>query len=137
MSSVDKILERLDGVRGAAPKWSARCPAHDDRGPSLSIREGKDGNVLIHCFAGCEPLAVLEAVGLGWSDLFEKTPEPSRGHGRPRWNYRELLQDLHREALVVLMASNDIIEGRKLTKVDMDRVIAARKRIEDISVAAR
>lgn len=32
----------------------ARCPAHDDRSPSLSIKDGRDGRLLVHCFAGCE-----------------------------------------------------------------------------------
>jgi hypothetical protein len=49
---------------------SAQCPAHEDRDPSLSIRECDDGKVLIHCFAGCRPEAVLEKLGLAWGDLF-------------------------------------------------------------------
>ncbi|MBT6959656.1 MAG: virulence-associated protein E, partial [Rhodospirillaceae bacterium] len=39
----------------------ARCPAHDDRNPSLSIAE-KDGRVLVKCFAGCEQAAVISAL---------------------------------------------------------------------------
>ena len=34
--------------------WTARCPAHDDRNPSLSICETADGLLLLKCFAGCE-----------------------------------------------------------------------------------
>ena len=40
----------------------ARCPAHDDREPSLSIRDGGDGRVLVHCHAGCEQWRVIEVV---------------------------------------------------------------------------
>ena len=36
-----------------AGRWKARCPAHNDRSPSLSIREGDDGRVLVLCRAGC------------------------------------------------------------------------------------
>jgi hypothetical protein len=47
------VLARLDGLRKCGDGWLARCPAHDDRTPSLSIRETTDGRVLLHCFAGC------------------------------------------------------------------------------------
>ncbi len=66
---VEVLLARLEGVRPAGPNsWVARCPAHDDRDPSLSVAF-RDGRLLIHCFAGCFPEAVLEAVGLTWKDL--------------------------------------------------------------------
>jgi putative DNA primase/helicase len=51
----------------------ARCPAHDDKDPSLSVAL-RDGRLLIHCFAGCAPEAVLQAVGLTWKDLREPAP---------------------------------------------------------------
>ncbi len=50
-------------------RWQALCPAHTDRSPSLSIAEGQDGRVLLHCFAGCEPDAILRALGLTWADM--------------------------------------------------------------------
>jgi putative DNA primase/helicase len=66
---VDILLGRLEGVRPLGPhSWMARCPAHEDRDPSLSVSV-KEGRVLLHCFAGCAPEAVLEAVGLTWKDL--------------------------------------------------------------------
>jgi hypothetical protein len=53
-----------------------RCPAHPDRRPSLSIRREAD-RWLLHCFAGCEPEAVLRAAGLTWTDLYPDTlPRP-------------------------------------------------------------
>lgn len=48
----------------------AQCPAHDDRNPSLSIRESSDGTLLVHCFAGCQTADVVDAVGLSMADLF-------------------------------------------------------------------
>jgi putative DNA primase/helicase len=53
-------------ARRSGSSWMARCPAHDDRNPSLSIREG-DGKVLLHCHAGCtqrDVIAALKAKGL-------------------------------------------------------------------------
>jgi len=49
--------------------WKARCPVHDDSTPSLSISEGQDGRILLHCHAGCETSHVLRAVGLSFADL--------------------------------------------------------------------
>lgn len=36
------------------------CPVHEDRTPSLSLKDGKRGRLLVHCFAGCDPHLVLE-----------------------------------------------------------------------------
>ena len=53
-------------------KARARCPAHDDHNPSLSIT-GIDGQVLVHCIAGAAPpiKAVVEALDLQMADLFD------------------------------------------------------------------
>lgn len=50
------------GGRKAGGGWIARCPAHDDREPSLSICDADDGGILVHCFAGCVQSAVIEAL---------------------------------------------------------------------------
>ena len=42
--------------------WIARCPAHDDRNPSLSIADGADGRILVTCFAGCSWMAIRDAL---------------------------------------------------------------------------
>ena len=68
--SLSALLDRLQGVRPAgAAKWMAKCPAHEDRRPSLALRELTDGRILLHCFAGCETDDVLAAVGLEFRDL--------------------------------------------------------------------
>jgi hypothetical protein len=51
--TAEGIAKALGGRR-AGDGWMARCPAHDDREPSLSIRQGEDGKVLVRCDAGCE-----------------------------------------------------------------------------------
>jgi hypothetical protein len=66
-----RVLDQLDGARPAANGWMALCPAHDDRNPSLSISQGEAGRVLVHCFAGCPTEAVVAALDLTVSDLFE------------------------------------------------------------------
>lgn len=73
---VERLLARLDKVKGKYPKYMARCPAHEDNSPSLSIMAKDDGRILIKCFAGCGASDVMESIGLSLSDLF---PEGSVG----------------------------------------------------------
>ena len=75
-----RVLERFDDVREVKPgQYVARCPGHDDRKPSLYIREGDDGKVLVHCHSGCQPQAVLAAVGLKMRDLFPQSGNGDKG----------------------------------------------------------
>jgi len=48
-------------ARRSGSCWMAKCPAHDDSNPSLSIREA-DGKVLLHCHAGCRQRDVIDAL---------------------------------------------------------------------------
>lgn len=59
--TVEAVLARLQGVRRNGRGWQARCPAHEDHTPSLSIDE-REGKVLVHCHAGCLQEAVLAAL---------------------------------------------------------------------------
>ena len=52
------------------------CPAHEDRSPSLSVAAAPD-RILLHCFAGCGPEAVCNAMSLKLSDLFEAGRAPA------------------------------------------------------------
>jgi len=71
-----EILPLLKHVRPRSDGWVACCPAHADSNPSLSVRESKD-RVLLHCHAGCSPLAVANALGIEMSDLFlQADPQP-------------------------------------------------------------
>jgi hypothetical protein len=59
--NAETIAKFLGGRKGGAG-WVARCPAHDDRKPSLSISDSDDGKVLVRCHAGCEQEQVLAAL---------------------------------------------------------------------------
>jgi hypothetical protein len=71
---VQRVLEALEAMgfatRPSGAGWAGRCPAHDDRKPSLSISEGGDGRALLNCHMGCAPELVVEALGLTMRDLF-------------------------------------------------------------------
>ena len=68
--NVDEFLGLLENVKPTQRGWSGRCPAHEDRSPSLSIAEGDDGRVLVRCFGGCPTDKVCAALGLRLADLF-------------------------------------------------------------------
>jgi putative DNA primase/helicase len=59
--TAEAIVKALGG-RKAGGSWTARCPAHDDRSPSLSIRDADDNKVLVHCHAGCDQERVIAAL---------------------------------------------------------------------------
>jgi 5S rRNA maturation endonuclease (ribonuclease M5) len=70
------LLGRFERVkRAGADKWTARCPAHDDRTPSLSIRR-TDDRWLLKCHADCETADVLDAARLTYGDLFADSVRP-------------------------------------------------------------
>ena len=72
MRPIDRVLDRLENARAHNGYFIACCPAHDDREPSLSVKEGDDGRALIKCHAGCAVDEVLAAISLKMSDLFER-----------------------------------------------------------------
>ena len=81
MNSLDAICAALDGSR-IGDRVMAKCPAHDDRNPSLSVKEGSNGVVLVHCFAGCAQDSVIGALrdrGLWSGKQLTRTRAVSKG----------------------------------------------------------
>ena len=68
------FAEMVNARRCGAGEWQARCPAHGDRSPSLSIAEGMDGRVLVRCMAGCSTESVCASLGIALRDLFAGKP---------------------------------------------------------------
>lgn len=84
-AAINRCLKALES-HGMKPcrsgkGWTCRCPAHDDRRPSLSIGMGSDGKVLLRCHAGCTYKAIAEAIGLKERDLFEADRKGGPAHG--------------------------------------------------------
>lgn len=129
--SVDTLLSRLERVkRTGNGRYTARCPAHDDKGPSLAIRELDDGRILVHCFAGCDVHSVLSAVSLGMDALF---PERKAQHGKPErrpFPAADILRCIAFEALVVLCAATSMMAGEPLSALNRDRLSLASSRIQ-------
>ncbi len=130
--SLETLIDRLDDVKETGyGKYVARCPAHDDRSPSLAIRDCDDGRILLHCFAGCETEDVLSAVGLTFSDVMPErigskqsykplnTPIPAR----------DALATLDHEAMVTAIIAADILEYKQVDQDTWDRLGVAVQRI--------
>ncbi len=113
--TVEAILTRLHGVRRNGNGWTALCPAHADKSPSLSVREA-NGKVLLYCFAQCSVEAVCTAMRIKICDLFSKSvvarnPKPPM----VRYVEKQILslrsrltpRDRERDVTVVLASQED------------------------------
>lgn len=119
--TADAIVARLDFCRPTGNgTWLARCPAHEDKSPSLTIKDVGGGRTLLHCFAGCGANDVLTAIGLEWDALYPPTDQEYRVPHRKR---REAV-----DSLVVEIAEHDRALGKRLSKADVERYREALKR---------
>lgn len=107
--TIVELLPRLERVRRVRDGWIARCPAHPDRNPSLSIREGLAGRILLHCWAGCAVEAMCEALGIAVADLFAAP-------GEKRASVPRTVRDVERELSAGGFRS-------RLTPSDRDRAV--------------
>ncbi len=96
----ERVLEALRAggvtVRRSGDGWASRCPAHDDKNPSLSIGTGENGRCLLHCHTGCETADIVASIGLTMTDLMpdgerpqnatKPRPRPKSGNGSSRQN---------------------------------------------------
>ena len=76
-----KVMNAETFTQALGGRWSgssgeARCPAHEDRTPSLSVRDGDGGRLLTCCHAGCAPEAV-------WAALQDRGLVERAEHRRP------------------------------------------------------
>ena len=77
------LAEGLDGHKTGNNQWMARCPCHDDREPSLSIRWGRNGSTVVWCHARCEQIDVLAELRRRGFRLGRELLPQVRGQMRP------------------------------------------------------
>ena len=65
-----QFLNHFQGVVKAGSGYNVLCPCHDDKFPSLSISQGHEGRIVLHCQAGCKTADILNSSGLNMKDLF-------------------------------------------------------------------
>jgi 5S rRNA maturation endonuclease (ribonuclease M5) len=75
---LELVLGKLDGVRQQGGYWMARCPAHEDRQASLSVKRGTEQPVILHCHAGCELDVILDGIGLTRADISKPRDESAQ-----------------------------------------------------------
>jgi len=105
-----EALAKALGGRKAGTGWMARCPAHEDREPSLSIAEAAGGKVLVRCHAGCDQrdvITALRARGL-WDASGHK-----RSRLRPKKDYHPCPGKLDSDATKHTEAARAIWEGSR------------------------
>lgn len=138
---IDKVLSSLDSVKKTAPdRWIAKCPAHDDRRPSLSIREADDGKVLLKCWSGCGAAEIVNALGLSLADLFPGDRRSLHQHGtepmRRPFDHKDALRGIAHEATVARLIVAAINAGQEMNADSLDRLALAEERISDALAAA-
>ena len=135
----DDLLAKLEKVRArGSGKWSACCPAHADRNPSLSIRLAGDERVLVHCFSGCTVEEICAALGIRVAELFPDTPEqgPKQKRTKPgpkpwRYDWRQTALDFQFYADMLWVRSRSVLEAarglntEKWTDDDVDMAMNA------------
>lgn len=131
----NQLIDRLEGVRktGAAT-WIARCPAHEDKSPSLTIKEAEE-RILLHCFAGCDVDPIVSSVGMEITDLF---PEKLEHHSpiKRRFLPQDTIQCLSKEIFFLIICAGDLARGETLTEADTARLRLAHNRFSAAAKAA-
>jgi hypothetical protein len=138
---IDAVLHRLDKVKRTAPdKWIALCPAHDDKRPSLSVKQADDGRVLLKCWSGCGVAEIVGALNLEMSDLFPGDRRSLSDHGtspmRRPFDYRDALTGIAHEATVARIIVEAVNRGEAMDVESLDRLALAEERIDDALRAA-
>lgn len=140
-SPIDAVLSRLEKVRQRqAGQYSARCPVHEDKTPSLSVRETPEGSVLLHCFARqCSAHEITAAMGLDMSDLF--LPQQRTGR-EPKRLARviapsQALEVLAAEVMFVFVVASDMRHTKTIAPETFERLKQAVARILEIHDLAK
>lgn len=111
--------------------WIACCPSHEDKNPSMTVRELDDGRVLVHCFAGCSVEMILDSVGLSFDALFPDKPIEHAPRLKRAFPAADVLLAVEHELLVMVMVASDLAAGKAVPEAALERIHDARARIEE------
>ena len=99
-----QLAEMLHARPAGRGRWQARCPAHDDRHPSLTITQGRDATLLRYWSAGCTVEQIIAAVGLSIRDLFDAPLTPASRRELELRRAKQALEDSRqRQRRIALM----------------------------------
>ena len=131
---IDHFLSGLNKVKRNGERYMALCPSHEDKSASLSISEGHDGRILIHCFGGCAAADVVHSLGLELKDLFADSGLDTEQRQQYAATKRREALDvaLGHESMILQLAKAEIEKGHTLSDSDIARVNQAKRRIRVI-----
>jgi hypothetical protein len=132
--ALNEVTNRLKGViKRHNGGMLAFCPSHDDRkGRSLAVSEGREGQILLHCFAGCSIYEITASIGLNSADLFLKSDRQTYDpQTRSYFNEWQILSALQHDAIVVLLAARSMLTGKALPESDIEFLSKAVIRINE------
>ena len=113
-------LARALKARRSGSGWMAHCVAHDDRTPSLGIRVGTDGRILVRCYSGCPQeavIAALKAMGL-WECPKSLTAAERAQWARQQRDVEQHLPDALLWRRAALSIAEDMLTGLKASLFD-------------------
>lgn len=120
---IEEIASRLERVSERNGQYMARCPAHDDRSPSLSFRIAEDGSkILMHCFGGCDTADVMAAIGMSLSDLDRPLTRQEKREWARRKQAEEREDQRINDRLAVEAAKAMLSSGRELAMDELKTV---------------
>lgn len=113
--------------KGSGEWWSACCPAHSDKDPSLGFIEHQDGSVGFVCRAGCDKESILASMNLQWSDVFAESMSPQ---ARMQYHRRNLESEKTHLGLLLKIAEAN---PAALDDSEVAQVAQHKRRAEEIA----
>ena len=113
--NVTTAAEIIKALRGGQRDGMCRCPAHDDKTPSLHVSQKREGKVLFYCHSGCSQKAVFEALKARGINLSRNTsetifnPQPQKSEREER---REKFREQARPILWSAMHAEKLADRR-------------------------
>ena len=129
-NNLDLVLSRLEKVNSLGKgKYLAICPSHDDRSPSLAIKQ-VDDRILIHCFAGCDTADVLQSMQLEFSDIMPNTAKGNFPREKSPFYSSDVLKTLREDMQILIACALHMSKGFKLCESDLRRLFLASSKIK-------
>ena len=136
----DDLLSRLEGVRRTSDTTAiARCPAHDDRNPSMTLKHADDDRLLMHCKAGCPIEHITGAIGIDLSDLFPAKEYQHHYHkplSRP-FPANDILRCLSQDLYLMEIYSRQMAHGIEMNAEDRAQMTDCAHRLHAAIEVAR
>lgn len=128
---LENLLGRVQKAkRSGRDSWIACCPAHQDKNPSMTIREVEEGKLLVHCFAGCSIEEIVSSIGITLADLMpERSPDAIRRPSAVPFNARDVMTCIQSDAGLLCVFIASVTKGEKITSEEAANAYKAAARI--------